>query len=909
MRSTPLRTTLVLAVALAAGPVPRDALAEPADGPRALGPGDGIVVLRSAEAGPDAEADAAAAAPPEAIPLTALRAALAPEAGVAADVAPGRVDQGGTTLCTWTALAAGTPASGELTAGDCRWGQLVGPDDTFQVDPSRVDLFSIVLDERSELAVTLTPGFDAQIGLRDGGFGRLRDVTAPSGAPAVLRATLPAGRYAVTVRPALRGGAHGGSYQIAADVTAAPAGAPCTPGTLAQEGAVDGELEARCALFDWLPDQAFDNAAALYELVLAEPGDLSVAVTAAGGGFVPLLAIMTADRSRDLAVDASGGAGDPSPDASAISLALPAGRYWVLVAAAQPGGTGAFTLASQFDSAAGRCAILPADGTPLALGEAVTATLAEDGCRTGYLNEGMLHDAPARVYRVFIPQQGVVTFGLEATGFEPLVQLLNTRLEVIPGVGTLALGNGSQLQISTPRDFLVVVQGDEGAVGDVELTVQLQPFGDDCAVQAIPPTGQASGRLDGADCNLEDWVGIADSSKADLYTVHLPSRGRLRIELASSDLQPYLWLLGRDRIFNIPADDAGTGTAAIEQVFEPGNYLIGANSFQPAIGDYTLRTTFTPMAAPTTCPLSPVALPAILDAELSGTECRVFDTDPTSGWPSPVDRYRLVLPTYGELSISASSEEFVLRMALFEAGTKTNVAILVADDLPAETATTLRLPPGEYDLEIDDAFLYYPESGAYHLEVSHLPLPDPRPCTEVDLAGLPGTLVDPGYALDGELTETDCVVGDFPQTTFSQFPVDTYLVSVPQRGTLTIDLRSDDFDPRLDVLDWAYGLVLQNDDADDVFDTNSHIESAIGPGLYRIQALAVDQGYGPYELDIIFRPEPYLPPADATPTPTSTGGPTTATPTPTATGSTPGPTPVGRAYLPWTGNASRLIEP
>jgi len=920
MRHPPLRSALFLALAVALGSGPSaiggrvQAKPQPQAGsdraPRSLpAVDDGIVVRDDARGSGDS--------PAEADGLRPLRGALAGPEDTARD-ALALPDQGSATpICVWTALASGALVAGSLADTDCRWGQLVGPDAAFQLDPARADVYTIDLTERSALAIELTPAFDAAISLRDAGFGRLREVQAPTDQPTTLNATLPAGRYTIGIRAALQNGAVGGDYAVRATVTPAPSGAPCEPGSIEPSGVVTGILQPGCAIFDWLPDQSFDNAAQLYELILDEPGDVALTLTASDSTFAPLLTIMTEDRTRDIALDASGGAGDPTPNASALDAGLPAGRYWVMVAAAQPGGTGAFTLASQFDSAAGKCTILPGGGAALTFGATITATLVADGCRTGYLSTALSQNAPASVHRVFVPQGGEISFGLQASGFVPFVQLLNARFQSIPGVGTLPLNNGARINIRGPRDFLVVVQGENRATGDVQLTVAHALSGNACSLQDIAASGTAMGALEVSDCTLEDWLNYRDASRVDLYAVHLPTRGRLKITHRSDAFAPYLWLIARDSYFYIPRDDNLTGNeSTIEEVLDAGHYLIGANSVVTSAGDYTLTTQFTPEARPATCLVAPLAVPAIVDAELSGAECRLFDVDPRSHWPSPVDRYRVTLPSYAELTVTASSDTFHVRASILDADTLHDAVIAFGGELPAEASAVARLPPGNYFIDIDDAFRYYNDLGPYHLEVSQILLPDPRPCEQVDLATLPGSLLEPGYAIEGELADTDCVVGDFPKTTLTQFPVDTVTVTIPQRGTLTIDLRSDAFDPRLDVLNWAYDLVLQHDDVDVDLDRSAHIESRVGPGLYRIQALSVDMLHGPYTLEVVFQPDPYTPPADVTPTPSATGGATQATPTPTMstpgtptpspTAGTPGP-PLGwRIYLPFAGKDARL---
>ena len=126
-------------------------------------------------------------------------------------------------------------------------------------------------------------------------------------------------------------------------------------------------------------------------------------------------------------------------------------------------------------------------------------------------------------------------------------------------------------------------------------------------VEIIAPAAIVNGVLAGNDCTADRTFpdpSAGDFSFVDEYEVTLAAAGTLTITMRSTDVDPFLLLLSNaDSCLNgcdtdiVIATDNNTGggtTAFISMDLAAGTYGIHANSIQPASGNYSLETTFTP---------------------------------------------------------------------------------------------------------------------------------------------------------------------------------------------------------------------------------------------------------------------------------------------------------------------------
>jgi hypothetical protein len=146
--------------------------------------------------------------------------------------------------------------------------------------------------------------------------------------------------------------------------------------------------------------------------------------------------------------------------------------------------------------------------------------------------------------------------------------------------------------------------GSGGSGGDDEVAaVNDNPCG---TVVDIGPNSIFDGVLETGDCRVTDFDPTSgDTSFIDEYRITVNSMAILTINMRSASIDSVLFLMNRSTSCTsgcTPADiitfddDSGGGVngedALISMDLAPGTYLIGANSFIPGTGSYTLETSF-----------------------------------------------------------------------------------------------------------------------------------------------------------------------------------------------------------------------------------------------------------------------------------------------------------------------------
>lgn len=866
--ASPLAVVL-LATIFVAGAVPR-AAAEPSKPLPAAGASAPALTLRSAaveDATPPRAAD-------EALREALLgRRAVPPSPSDADTLAP-------SPLCSWAPLEAGT-IRGALGPEDCRWGSITGPDAQGVYSAAPVDVYELRLDARSTLSVSFTEGEEiAALGLYNANFGLLVPPVPGQG----VQTTLPAGRFLLVVL----GLGPRVATDYAMDVALAPASAPgaCEPEPFTAGNDATGRLEPTgCQLFDFLPGLELDQPSAVYELRLDEPGEVSLSL-ASDGAFVPMLSLLSEGGARAIAT-ARGDDEGATAGTAALDLHLAPGAYWLLVASAQPGQGGGYSLGSQLQPAGAVC-----EPTDLPLGETRNAGLFQDSCRASYLSTAIDDPAPADVYRLVVPQTGLLRIEFEGSGFTAAARVFGDRFETVLQDPDLLLGSPLDLDVARPGTYLVAIQGAAGEVGDYSVTARLVPDAGTCALQTLPSLPQTiDGALSVDDCSLRDWALFNDDTKVDLYYVTLPERARLSASLVAPDFASYLWVFSSRADFWIGAGAEAGEAATIDDELPPGDYFLAANSYQLELGSYRLDVDTTPVSAPGGCGPADLPLGVATEGTLGPGDCRLFDYDLGSRWPSYADAYRILMPSRGrlEITVTTQEEDFAPRAYLLEAGSNVLVGAH-GDEIFQVAELSFELMPGAYDLYLDDQALVDASPGAYTVETSFTPLPEPT-CREVDIAEAYGPIPETGLVIEDALGPEDCLMMDRPLGGFDQAPMHAYLLQVPQRGQLRLRLQSAALDPFLALRGWHYELVDFNDDVDPVFDPTAELDLFVSPGTYRIQALSADLQVGAYILTIEFEPERFEV-TDPTPGPSPTVQPgPTETPDPVEPTPTPGPGP------------------
>lgn len=811
-------------------------------------------------------------------PVVADAAPAGGKGGQAFDGATAAAQAGGD--CRPADLAEGA-TTGRLADGDCRWGQLTGLSDA-----SLVDVYALALADRGRVQLTATSAaFGVLLQLRDARYALVASAEGAAGAAAGIEAVVPAGRYVVVVTSAGAGVVASGDYALntAIGIEDAPTG--CAPQPLAPTATVDGNLGASgCRGYDHFGRRWWTGDADVHAVTLPSPGMLSLAVTATGH-VPPRLAVFT--RTGLTLINDTFVGTDPAA-ATELSVALPAGTFHVLVYADAPDQAGPYRLTTAFADATAACR--PAEAT---LGDDLSGTL-DNGCRLAHLGNGSYFDNAMDLVVVTVPQDGVLTFGLTATGFAPLLFLydeLNRPLVDGP------FGDGFRATMS-PGRYYVAVATESRAVGGYTLQLDFAPDGRPCSVQPLAFGTAVDGVIDAGDCAFQEFNAILPYGQGiDVYTVDVPARGEIDIALSSTSIDPFLALFGgplvegNELVYYLATHDdvdiLRDTNARLKVPVWPGRYLLAALSATTeggkGAGAYRLDPRFTPRAAPN-CATADLAPGAEVAADLDGSECRAFDRDRTRYSISPQDRYRVDVATAGVVSLHLSAPSFSPRL---QVSVGPFVDFYGTDYDPDLLGNDARLQfvaqPGTYWIDVEEAAGARTATGAYTLATTFDPRP---PCSAVTaLDQLPARR-------DGTIGDEDCLLGDPPLAAQLTSPVDFYRFTVHEVGALRVKMTSTAVDPALYLIDARWSILAAHANIDGQDSDSELVLDAIAPGTYVIAAISTDPaGRGAYALEVDFAPAPFEAPTPGAPSPT-------ATPRPTE----PTPTPGGRAtiYLPFT---------
>lgn len=204
---------------------------------------------------------------------------------------------------------------------------------------------------------------------------------------------------------------------------------------------------------------------------------------------------------------------------------------------------------------------------------------------------------------------------------------------------------------------------------------------------------QADGRWTTEDCESRFRPG----SDAHTYRFDVLSPGRVRIELASPDADPYLYLLAGDGTRLADNDDGGAGlTARVERDLLPGSYFVEATTVDGrsrGAADFTLT-----VGRVAGCDIVNLGVLAP-GADLTATGSWSLDTCGSRIVAShPAYSYSFVLPVDGRVRIDLESEngDPVLSLATFDG------AVIGANDDGGEFRNSRieqYLPSGVYFIE------------------------------------------------------------------------------------------------------------------------------------------------------------------------------------------------------------------
>jgi hypothetical protein len=786
----------------------------------------------------------------------------------AADRADGPME----VTCPAEDLILGTGASFALS--DCRLPQLIG-----EGDAPHYTLFRTGLGSRGQLDIRVeSTAFQPEFWLMDAGFRFIGQAWAEAGTAAASSLTLPSGDYFLIVTVVGGDSAASGNFDIISSFTAQPLPLPCerlpldvTPGNTGVATHVISPVD--CRIFDVLPEAAGQAYVMSYSLDLALAGRLNFTASSALPGDLFVI-VATPDGRVIRSVLGDEGGGDAEGFAS-----LPSGEF-MLVAGVVGAGSGSFSIEAAVEPlAAGACQAV--DAQP---GVEIAGKLEAGDCSMSQLGVGSWDQSYVDLYRVVVSQElSEWRILLETDGLAPAIRFYDSQFDT--ATSGIEKPDGVELDILleqvTPRTFILAIEsaGPAAAEGDYRLSFEYEHIDEACSVETLAPAGSADGSLSDSDCYLSAAYGIYlqdQSARLDQYRVTVNQRGRLSARLTSSAVDMAIIVYDAAVSSYVADADANSNDAEAGALVWPGTYVILATSPTRDLGDYRLETSFAAEPGPD-CRPEALAFGAAVDGSLVAGSCAfgdIFEGDFYQRYAQP---YLVQLPARAWLTVEHGSADFDAYLELYDLASESliNFNSDKIADLVLDAEISQLLPAGDYLVLASTD--YSMETGDFTIEASFDPLPADCGVTDLGLEEV----------RSGNLSEDSCQLLDLPDRNFTAAPLDIYRVQVPQRGVLTLEMRSDDpfdgVDPSILVYDHRWRLRASNDDFIPGFDLDAYLPIGVGPGVYTVIAASSTGLAGDYELETSFEAEEY----------------SFEVPTPTAVPPTPPPGESRSIYLPF----------
>lgn len=338
---------------------------------------------------------------------------------------------------------------------------------------------------------------------------------------------------------------------------------------------LDAALDANDCL-----DPAGNAFADYYRFVTRTDGPVSVNVTTASSSS-PLVIAMFDEEFNVVDFDEF-----PAGASAAIGAQLAAGTYFLVIAAAEPGQVGRYSMTSSNTlPPAFTCETL----SPIAIGATVAGTIATTDCLDP------VNVAYADYYEFTLPAPGPVTFRVTPNDPASMIAGLSTSngffLDVVETSPAMPAAVGGMLQAG--RYVLVVAGRVAGQTGGYTITssatlppiANVPPFLGCLTPQPYTLGTTASGTLSRTDC-----IDTFDTP-IDRYDFTLTTTATITIDLRSVSFDPFLTLFNETGELIAYDDDSGEGVNARIGILLPaGTYAIGATGYYAtSLGDYTLN--------------------------------------------------------------------------------------------------------------------------------------------------------------------------------------------------------------------------------------------------------------------------------------------------------------------------------
>lgn len=667
--------------------------------------------------------------------------------------------------------------TGELDTSDCR-----------RINGALLDVYSVTLDGPGRLAASLgSSRFDTFLELYDGDFVRIAfdDDSGPGRDSFLVAEIEEAGIYhlgATSFTSASRG-----AYDL--EVECLPPLSPCDDclrDGIACEETVAGRLEGgACTTGD-------GRSLALHPFEVAIRA--RVLLRAVSGSFEPALRLLGPDCQSLDSAPAAGREG------SVLVVDLDPGAYVVEVRGSAIEPPGSYTLERRCLEASDPCT----DCEPLdpPCGGTAAGELSDGECPTSAGGWG-------DVYPVETGPGGRYEFTVTSTDFTPTLRLLDGECGEVEAE-TVREPGSFRLSAQLPGgSFRLIVSSQEAvATGAYELSAECgEGFErcEDCLVDTLFCGETGTGILPTTPCRT------LDGRSVDVHRLELEEDGRYAVRMRSPTFRAQVALhdatceeLSSDRAFFADQE------ALIAVDLPAGTYFVAASGAgEDDEGVYEISVECAPgFDLCSTCDLQPLGCGDEILGGFPTTGCRLDSGE-------RVDMYPLSVDTSSRVAILAASSDFDVDVELYDAACER-----IAGDEDGGPGTdallAVDLPAGEYRVGVTSGRA--DGSGTFRLEVrcvEGFSLCDDCRVGSVECGGSYDGLFPTGFCVSEEGDLTDLVSLD-----------------VAVGGPVVIDLRSEDFDVRLSLLDAGCAEVAADSDGGEGQD--ARIVASLDPGSYLV---------------------------------------------------------------------------
>lgn len=374
----------------------------------------------------------------------------------------------------------------------------------------------------------------------------------------------------------------------------------------------------------------------------------------------------------------------------------------------------------------------------------------------------------------------------------------------------------------------------------------------DCPVLPYELGSSVDGTIASTDCKTQDILSPAATADfqglralpIQIFSFEIPEGGGvLNATITGKDFNPIIAIIdSKNQIIGILDPAASSVNLLIS--LNPAKYTLLAVS-RAAGGNFTLNTSIEQRRD---CSPASYTFGQTVNGELTSPDCRILDLVTPSTDLRRADAFRVTIdaPIIGGFDMQASV--FAPSLMLLDASTS-KVIIDGADtnDGTPQAQLFISLPPGEYMLLATASSV---SGGTYTLRS----LTDPaRNCNE-DTAAVPASV-------RGSLGSADCRYADYvPFTSYFSYS-HVYKIEIPNKGILTADLISSQFDAYLYILRDNKEVIAEDDDTGG--NGNSRLIINLNPGTYTLVATTYDNGEtGSFELRTGITDVPNCPIAD-----------------------------------------------